>query len=302
VNRSANRHGDDWVAQGWGWSWPVNRRLMYNRCSADPQGRPWPKEARLASAFAQSSRIPLQMAPRGYVYWDAGQKKWVGLDVPDFPVVKPPTAPAKPDGVGIETHDGASPFIMKADGKGWLFVPAGLQDGPLPAHYEPFESPVKNIVYPKRQNNPVMLTWNIKENPHAAVGSPDYPHVITTYRLTEHHLTGVMSRWLPWLVELQPEMFCELSPEHAQELGIQNTDWVVISTPRSSIRAKALVTSRVRPFRLKERVVHQVGLPMHWAYNGLVKGGIANDLCALVADPNVTIHEAKAFLCQVRKA
>jgi formate dehydrogenase major subunit len=298
LNRSANRHGDDWVALNWGWSWPMNRRLMYNRCSADPHGRPWPKEARLASAFTQAARIPLEMAPRGYVYWDG--KQWTGLDVPDFPKDKKPTAEPKGKRIGLDAHDGASPFIMKADGKGWLFVPKGLLDGPLPAHYEPWESPVQNLVYPKQQNNPVMLTWNIKENPHAP--AEKYPHVITTYRLTEHHLTGVMSRWLPWLAELQPEMFCEISPEHAEELGVKNTDWVVVSTPRSSIRAKALVTSRVRPFYLKEKKVHQVGLPMHWAYNGLVKGDIANDLCALVADPNVTIHEAKAFLCQVRKA
>jgi formate dehydrogenase major subunit len=300
-NRAANRTSDDWVSLDWGYSWPSNRRLMYNRCSADLHGQPWPKEARLARAFA-----PANSSLRGYVYWDAAAHRWVGLDVPDFPVTKPPDAPAQNRGVGIDTHDGASPFIMKADGKSWLFVPSGLQDGPLPAHYEPYESPVHNLVYPRWQNNPVMLTWNIRENPHAAIGSPDYPHVVTTYRLTEHHLTGVMSRWLTWLTELQPEMFCELSPEHAAELGIQNTDWVIISTPRASIRAKALVTSRLRPFRLRDgqrdRVVHQVGLPMHWAYNGIVKGDIANDLCSLVADPNVTIHEAKAFLCQVRKA
>ncbi len=309
VNRAANRQGDDWVSLGWAWSWPVNRRILYNRCAADLEGRPWAKEARLASEFAQSSVAPSGPALRGYVYWDPAGKKWVGLDVPDFPVTKPPSTPAKTGGVGIEshhgvgieTHDGASPFIMQADGKGWLFAPKGLLDGPLPTHYEPYESPVQNIVYPKQLNNPVMLTWNIKENPHAAVGSTEYPHVITTYRLTEHHTTGAMSRWLPWLAELQPEMFAELSPEHAEELGIRNTDWVEISTPRASIRAKALVTRRLRPLQLKDRMVHQVGLPMHWGYNGLVKGGIANDLCALVADPNVTIHEAKAFLCQVRK-
>ena len=210
VNRAANRQGDDWVSLGWGWSWPVNRRILYNRCAADPQGRPWAKEARLA-ASSLSSAGPARWL-RGYVYWDAAGKNWVGLDVPDFPVTKPPSTPAKTDGVGIETHDGASPFIMKADGKGWLFAPNGLLDGPLPTHYEPYESPVPNIVYPKQLNNPVMLTWNIKENPHAAVGSRDYPHVITTYRLTEHHTTGAMSRWLPWLAELQPEMFAETIP------------------------------------------------------------------------------------------
>jgi formate dehydrogenase major subunit len=298
-NRAANRQSDDWVSLNWGWAWPVNRRILYNRCSADLQGRPWAKEARLANAFARSGGA----AARGYVYWDAAGKKWTGLDVPDFPATKAPETPAKPDGVGIETHDGASPFIMKADGKGWLFVPNGLLDGPIPAHYEPYESPVPNLVYPNHLNNPVMLTWNIKENPYAKVGSPEYPHVVTTYRLTEHHTTGAMSRWLPWLAELQPEMFAEISPEHAEELGVRNLDMLEVSTPRGTIRAKALVTRRVRPLQLRDRIVHHVGLPMHWGYQGLegTKGGICNDLCALVADPNVTIHEAKAFLCQVRK-
>ena len=290
---------DEWVSLGWGFAWPANRRLMYNCCSADLAGQPWPKEARLARAFrpAGSSGTRLRL-----LVLVASQRD--GLDVPDFPATKPPTRVRGPSAPASASRrkDGCSPFIMKADGKGWLFVPSGLLDGPLPTHYEPSESPVRNIVYPEQQNNPVMLTWNVRGNPMAAVGSPDYPHVVTTYRLTEHHLTGVMSRWLPWLVELQPEMFCELSPEHAAELGVKSTDWVVISTPRASIRAKALVTSRLRPFKLRDKTVHQVGLPMHWGYNGVCKGDIANDLCSLVADPNVSIHEAKAFLCQVRKA
>jgi formate dehydrogenase major subunit len=299
LNRAANRQSDDWVSLDWGWAWPVNRRILYNRCSADPQGHPWAKETRLANDFAQSGGT----TSRGYVYWDATAKKWTGLDVPDFPVTKDPSAPAKKGGVGVDTHDGASPFIMKAYGKGFLFVPTGLLDGPMPTHYEPYESPVPNLVYPNHQNNPVMLTWNIKENPYAQVGSSEYPHVVTTYRLTEHHTTGAMSRWLPWLAELQPEMFAEISPEHAEELGVRNLDMLEVSTPRGSIRAKALVTRRVRPLQLRDRKVHHVGLPMHWGYDGLkgTTGGICNDLCALVADPNVTIHEAKAFLCHVRK-
>lgn len=296
-NHAANRTGDDWVALGWGFAWPANRRLMYNRASADPQGNPWPKEARLAGEFAKAGGKSM----RGYVYWDAGQKKWVGLDVPDFAVAKAPGTPAKPNGVGLDFHDGASPFIMKADGKGWLYVPNGLVDGPLPTHYEPYESPVQNLVY-KQQNNPVALTWKIPGNAYAAVGDPNYPHVLSTYRLTEHHLSGTMSRWLPWLAELQPELFCEISPEHAAEIGVHNTDWVTISTPRAAIRAKALVTRRIRPFHLKDKVVHHVGLPWHWGYKGLSKGDVVNNLSALVGDPNVTIHEAKVFVCQVSKA
>jgi formate dehydrogenase major subunit len=295
-NHAANRKGDDWVALGWGFAWPANRRLMYNRASADPRGDAWPKEARLAREWA--ARGGPQR--RGYVYWDAAQKRWVGLDVPDFVLAKAPDTPAKPNGVGLDYHDGASPFIMKADGKGWLFVPNGLADGPLPAHYEPYESPVANAVY-RQQSNPTTLIWEIPGNPYARPATPEYPHVLSTYRLTEHHLSGSMSRWLPWLVELQPELFCEISPEHAEEIGVGNTDWVVIATPRAAIRAKALVTRRIRPYRLKDRVVHHVGLPWHWGYKGLTTGDVVNNLSALVGDPNVTIHEAKVFVCQVTK-
>jgi formate dehydrogenase major subunit len=278
---------------------------MYNRCSADPRGNPWPKEARLARQY---SGEPGSSSPRyrGYVYWDAaadgGKGKWVGFDVPDFVLGKAPTTPAKKGAAGLDGHDGASPFIMKADGKGWLFVPNGLVDGPLPTHYEPYESPVTNAVY-KQQSNPVALTWRIPGNPYAEVGSPEFPHVLSTYRLTEHHLSGSMSRWLPWLSELQPELFCEISPEHAEKLGVENTGWVVISTPRGSIRAKALVTRRIRPFWLKGRSepVHHVGLPWHWGYKGISTGDVVNNLAALVGDPNVTIHEAKVFVCQVQK-
>jgi formate dehydrogenase major subunit len=296
-NHAANRNGDDWVALDWGFSWPANRRLMYNRASADPAGNPWPKEARLAKEFHAKGGPDM----KGYVYWDAAQKKWVGLDVPDFAITKAPDTPAKPFGVGLDYQDGASPFIMKGDGKGWLFVPKGLVDGPMPTHYEPYESPVTNLVYPKQQSNPVAIVWKIPGNPYAPPASGEYPCVLSTYRLTEHHLSGTMSRWLPWLAELQPELFCEISPEHAAEIGVNNTDWVQIATPRATIRAKALVTRRIRPYRLKEKTVYHVGLPWHWGYKGLTQGAVANDLSALVGDPNVTIHEAKVFVCRVTK-
>jgi formate dehydrogenase major subunit len=305
INHAADRRGDNWVSLGWGFSWPANRRLMYNRCSADPDGNPWPKEARLAAKyfFSGPGRTPPAGQPpplRGYVYWEPALNRWVGFDVPDFVVDKRPDALAQPHGVGVATHSGRSPFIMKSDGKGWLFVPKGLVDGPLPTHYEPYESPVTNAVYPQ-QSNPAALVWNIARNPYAPVGSAEYPHVLSTYRLTEHHLSGTMSRWLPWLAELQPELFCEISPEHAAEIGVGNTDWVVIATPRAEIRAKALVTRRIRAFQIGNKTVHHVGLPWHWGYKGLVKGEVVNNLSALVGDPNVTIHEAKVFVCQVRK-
>jgi formate dehydrogenase major subunit len=278
---------------------------MYNRAAADPTGNPWPKEARLAHQLSGGKF-------KGYVYFDPEADggndaqgnpitgKWVGLDVPDFPATKQPTAQAKANGVGLDAHDGASPFIMKADGKGWLFAPSGAVDGPLPAHYEPYESPVANPVY-KQQNNPAAKVWEPAER-LSPVGSADYPHILSTYRLTEHHLSGSMSRWLPWLAELQPELFAEISPEHAQELGIRNTEKIVISTPRGSITAKALVTKRVRPYTINGKAIHYVGVPWHWGYKGIAVGDVVNDLSALVGDPNVSIHEAKVFVCNVTKA
>ena len=265
----------------WAWAWPANRRLLYNRASADPNGQPWSERKR-------------------WVWWDAQAKRWQGYDVPDFPATKPPNDPARPGAVGMDALPGTAPFILKADGLGWLFVPSGLVDGPLPTHYEPAESPVANPLY-KQQATPVMKHWRTEGNSLAAVGDPKYPHVITTYRLTEHYLAGAMSRWLPWLTELQPELFIELSPELAAEKGIANLDWVRVTTPRGSIRAKALVTRRLRPFRIDGRVVHQVGMPWHWGYEGLAKGDVVNELTPMIADPNVSMHEAKAFVCNVER-
>jgi formate dehydrogenase major subunit len=173
-------------------------------------------------------------------------------------------------------------------------------DGPLPAHYEPAESPVVNPLY-KQQSSPVLKSWKRDDNQLVPPADPRFPHVLSTYRLTEHHLSGVMSRWLPWLAELQPELFVELSPELAGEHRIANLDWVKVSTPRGTIRAKALVTRRMRPLTVDGKVVHQVGMPWHWGYQGVVTGDVVNDLTALVADPNVSIHEAKAFVCKVER-
>jgi formate dehydrogenase major subunit len=264
----------------WGWAWPANRRVMYNRAAADPVGNPWSERKK-------------------WIWWDGQQ--WTGYDVPDFATNKPPDAPAKPDGIGLDAHSGKSPFIMKPDGVGWLFDPSGLIDGPLPAHYEPAESPVQNPVY-KQQTSPVLKYWQRDDNQLAPAGDPRYPYVISTYRLTEHYLAGAMSRWNPWLTELQPELFIEMSPELAQEKAIQNLDWVRISTPRGEIKAKALVTRRLRPFTIGGKLVHHVGMPWHWGYQGLITGDAVNELTSLVGDPNVSIHEGKAFVCNVEKA
>ncbi len=268
---------------GWGFSWPANRRIMYNRASAKPDGTPWSERKK-------------------YVYWDADKKMWTGVDVPDFSATKPPDDKPKPGGVGFDAQAGTDPFIMKADGKGWLFAPTGLIDGPIPTHYEPAESPVHNALYPKQDNSPVLKYWKRDDNQLAPIGDANYPHVLTTYRLTEHHLSGVMSRWLPWLAELQPELFTEISPELAKQIGVNNTDKVRISTPRGSIVAKALVTSRMRPMTIDGKTVHHVGIPWHWGYQGVATGDVTNNLTSLVGDPNVSIHEGKAFVCKVERA
>jgi formate dehydrogenase major subunit len=282
ARRTPDPPGTPGAQLGWGWSWPSNRRVMYNRASADLDGNPWSERKK-------------------WVWWDAEQKKWTGYDVPDYPATKPPGDKAKPGAPGMDALPGTAPFIMRPDGLGWLFVPSGLVDGPLPTHYEPAESPVKNPLY-AQQTSPVLKYWKDDANQLAAVGDPKFPYVMTTYRLTEHYLAGAMSRWIPWLTELQPELFVELSPELAAEKKIANLDWVTISSPRGAIRAKALVTRRLRPFTIDGKVVHQVGMPWHWGYEGLSRGDVVNELTALVGDPNVSIHEGKTFVCNVAKA
>jgi formate dehydrogenase major subunit len=173
-----------------------------------------------------------------------------------------------------------------------------MRDGPLPAHYEPLESPVGNALY-DQATNPVVRYWPRKENRLAAPRDPRFPYAVTTYRLTEHHTAGGMSRWVPWLAELQPAFFAEISPQLAAEIGVNNGDWVVVSTPRAQVEARALVTERMQPTRLNGETVETVGLPYHWGYSGIVKGDAANDLVSLVGDPNVSIEEAKAFTCNI---
>ncbi len=196
VNRAAARVPDDYVSLGWGFAWPANRRILYNRASADPDGKPWSERKR-------------------YVWWDRVKHSWVGFDIPDFPATKAPRTPGHWASGGMDAHDGASPFIMKPDGKIWLFTPSGVVDGPLPTHYEPWEGPVGNALYPRHPRNPVARLFNVVGNKYIDPGNTAFPVVITTYRLTEHHVGGAMTRWLPWLAELQPELFVELSPELA---------------------------------------------------------------------------------------
>lgn len=282
----------------WGWAWPANRRLLYNRASADPSGKPWSERKRWiwwdASVHNAPDAVTGVAPPPG---------KWVGYDVPDFAVTKSPQSRAKPGGIGLDAHSGTDPFIMKPDGKGWLFVPTGLVDGPFPSHYEPVESPVHNELY-AQQSSPVLKWWSRGKsyNQIAPVGDPRYPCIITTYRLTEHYLSGSMSRWLPYLAELQPELFVEIGRDLAHDRGIANLDFVKITSPRHSVRAKALVTNRIGSMMLGGKKVHHVGMPWHWGWQGLAVGDVVNNLTSWVGDPNVSIHEGKTFVCNVEKA
>ena len=269
----------DYLAHEWGFVWPANRRILYNRASADPSGKPWSEKKKL-------------------IWWDAEQKKWVGKDVPDFGATMAPDAPRAKEGplTGIS---GIDAFIMNAHGRGQFF--AAIVDGPFPEHYEPFESPTPNLLS-KVNNNPVAKVYDIGDL--NKLGTPDkYPYVLTTYRLTEHHAAG-MSRHIPWLSELFAGHFAEIGPEMAKELGINNGDMITVETPRAKIKVRAMVTERIQPFVINGKKVYQIGIPWHWGYQGVMKsarGDITNDLVASLGDPTTFIQESKALLCNVRK-
>jgi formate dehydrogenase major subunit len=287
-NQAANRRPgreQDLTALDWGWAWPANRRILYNRASADPEGNPWSERKK-------------------YVWWDADAGKWTGHDVPDFPPTKAPTFRPEPGTGGPDGLAGDDPFIMQADGKGWLFTPKGMLDGPMPTHYEPQESPVQNPLY-RQQSNPARKVFPRKDNLWSPSGDDPgaevYPFVFTTYRLTEHHTAGGMSRFLPYLSELQPEFFCEVSPELAKERGLEPGGWATIVSARTAVEARVLVTERMTPLVIRGRTVHQVGLPYHWGVGSaaVVSGDAANDLLGVALDPNVQIQESKAGSCDI---
>lgn len=289
VNQAARRkpgREQDWVAAEWGWAWPSNRRTLYNRASADPDGKPWSER-------------------KAYVWWDEeagedGAGRWVGHDVPDFEATKRPDY-VPPEGATAQAGlGGADPFVMQADGKAWLYVPAGLADGPMPAHYEPAESPVENALYGQQANpgrEEIQAAYNRGNPPRSTV----YPYAMTTYRLTEHHTAGGMSRTLPYLSELQPEFFVEVSPQLAQERNLEHGGWATLISARTAIEARVLVTERIRPMKLKGgQVVEQIGIPYHWGEQGLSTGDSGNDLFGVVMDPNVHIQETKVATCDIQ--
>ena len=269
----------DRTGHGWGYAWPADRRILYNRASARPDGRPWSEAKKL-------------------VWWDGRAGVWTGFDTPDFPVAKAPSYRPAADADRDAANAGDEPFIMHDDGLAWLWAPSGLKDGPLPTHYEPLESPVTNAMY-RQQANPAADRRDRPDNPWAASPDPRFPHVLTTYRLTEHHTAGGMSRTLSRLAELQPALFCEISPELGREVGVPHGATVRIVTARGEIRARALVTPRIRPLVIHGTTVHQIALPWHFGQKGLVTGDVANDLIAMSEEPNVEIMESKALLCRI---
>ncbi len=262
----------------WTWCWPVNRRILYNRCSSDPQGKPWSKD-------------------KAYIWWDGS--KWIVPDVPDFGF-KDPTGAMVPPEVSAK-----KPFIMLPEGVGRNFA-SGLSDGPFPEHYEPVESPFENLLS-EQQQNPVIKVWDSDMDELAEIGSEKYPIIATTYRLVEHWQGGAMTRNVSWLCELQPEAFVEISEELAEKKEIENGERVKVVSARGELEVVAIVTPRIEPLSVNGEKVHVVGLPWHYGYKGACPGGPkykhygANQLTPHVGDANTMIPEYKAFLVDVRK-
>ncbi len=270
-NMAARRKKTDPTGLGlypeWSWCWPLNRRIIYNRASVDLDGKP------------RDPKRPL-------LKWDAEGKKWIG-DVPDNAV--PPMGTT-----------GAYPFIMKPDGVASLFGP-GLNDGPFPEHYEPLECPIEKNLMSGQRINPAIKIFEGGLDKFTTC-DPKYPFVCSTYRVTEHWQTGVLTRWLPWLIEAEPQMFCEMSLELGKLRGIKNGDRVIVETQRGRLEAVAIVTSRLKPFNIAGQTIHQIGIPWHFGWLHPKDGGeSANLLTPTVGDPNTMIPESKAFMANVSK-
>ncbi|MFY9672977.1 MAG: formate dehydrogenase-N subunit alpha, partial [Terriglobales bacterium] len=261
------------IYPNWGWSWPANRRVLYNRASCDLEGKPWDPSRR-------------------QVWWDEAKQSWVGVDVPDF---KPDSAP----------KDHMGPFIMNPEGIGRLFVPLGpMNDGPFPEFYEPIESPIANILHPNQSNNPVVKRYKTDMDKYAPVGG-DYNVICTTYRLTEHYHYWTKNN--PMNVELVPEPFVEVPFELAERMSIKGGERIKISSIRATYIAKAMVTRRIKPMKIDGKETFQIGIPIHWGFRGIAEDEgktaktLANQLTPTVTDPNAYTPEFKGFLVKIEK-
>jgi formate dehydrogenase major subunit len=253
----------------WAWSWPLNRRVLYNRASADPAGNPW-----------DPSRVGIK--------WDTAAGKWVG-DVPDYPptAAPGPTAPL--------------PFIMTGEGTGRIFS-NGVADGPFPEHYEPVESPIQNPLHPQVSFTPVAFLYDQKAGRPNRFGTvADFPYVATSYRLTEHE--HYVTQNVEHLVQLQPEAFVEVPAELAKEKGIQTGDHVRVSSKRGKLEVRAVVTRRLGALQIDGKTVYQIGIPIHWGFVGIKTGQhwLANALTPFVGDASSRTPEFKAFLVNIEK-
>ncbi len=262
------------IYPNWAWSWPANRRVLYNRASCDVSGKPWDPDRR-------------------QVWWNETAQKWVGNDVPDF---KPDSKPAE--------HMG--PFIMLPEGVGRLFVPlGGLADGPFPEHYEPIESPIANPLHPNQSNNPMAKKFKTPLDKYGTT-QEGYNLVCTTYRLTEHYHYWTKNN--PMNVELVPEPFVEIPAELADEMGIRGGEKVKVTSIRSNYIAKAMVTKRIKPMMVDGKKTYQIGIPIHWGFLGIAESEgktaktPANLLTPTVTDPNAYTPEFKGFLVKLEKA
>jgi formate dehydrogenase major subunit len=277
-NQAARRNTDDPSGLGiypqWAWSWPANRRVMYNRASCDLAGNPWDPERR-------------------QVWWDEAKSRWVGNDVPDF---KPDSKPG----------DHMGPFIMNPEGVGRIFGPlAAFADGPFPEHYEPVESPILNPLHPQQSNNPVVRRM---ATPLDKYGDPSqgFNVVCTTYRLTEHYHYWTKNN--PMNVELVPQPFVEIPHDLANDLGITGGDRVKVTSARATYIAKAMVTGRIKPMLIDGKKTYQIGIPIHWGYRGIAEDAGrtaltgANLLSPTVVDPNAYTPEFKGFLVKLERA
>jgi formate dehydrogenase major subunit len=262
------------IYQNWAWSWPANRRVMYNRASCDPSGKPWDPERR-------------------QVWWSEAQQKWVGNDVPDFKVDSKPA-------------DHMGPFIMNPEGVGRIFAPlAAFADGPFPEHYEPVESPVANPLHPQQSNNPVAKKFKSDMD---KLGTPaeGFNVVCTTYRLTEHYHYWTKNN--PMNVQLVPEPFVEVPAQLADEMGIHGGEKVKVTSARGHYIAKAMVTKRIKPMMIDGKKTYQIGVPIHWGYRGIAEDEgktaltPANQLSPAAIDPNAYTPEFKGFLVKIEKA
>ena len=281
-NKARKREPKGPYGHGWGYAWPSDRRILYNRASARPDGHPWSEKKAL-------------------VWWDENKKQWTGHDTPDFTKDKAPDYKPAKDAKGDDALAGDQPFIMHPDGVGWIWVSSGLKDGPLPTHFESLESVTSNPLYPEHPTNPPAKKRERPDNMYAKEGGDErFPYVLSTYRLTEHHTGGGMSAFLPHLVELQPELFAEISPQLAGELGIVHGDYITITTMRGIVEARAMITERNKPLTIEGRTVHQICMPYQFGYKGIIHGDVPNDLLAISQEPNVRIMETKALVCNAK--